>query len=131
MKSIDLPAGNFTLKLISKQPENPTWISFFIKEDKELIEFGAERDYYIVRKFLPFLNLSFPIPQEKTYVRNGDLCTTIIILGEQHTTVYGTRKSEGVEIHFESGKEPYFTATISLSQEECNVWIQKLNDLLN
>ncbi|NEP80107.1 MAG: hypothetical protein F6K39_19240 [Okeania sp. SIO3B3] len=117
--------------MIYKQPKNPTWISFFINKDKDLIEFGAECDYYIIRKFLPFLNLNSPIPQEKTYIRNGDLCTTIIILSEQHTTVYGTRKSEGVEIHFESGKNPQLTATINLSQEECNIWIQKLNDLLN
>ena len=96
-----------------------------------MIEFGAELDYYIIGKFLPFLNLYFPIPQEKTYRINGDLSITILVFYEQHITVYGTRKPEGVEIHIESGKNRQLTATMSLYQEECNIWIYKFNDLLN
>ena len=47
MKSIDLPADNFTLKLVSEFPENPRWISVFIQKDREMIRLGADCDYII------------------------------------------------------------------------------------
>ncbi|NEP81644.1 MAG: hypothetical protein F6K17_11815 [Okeania sp. SIO3C4] len=131
MTNINLPAGNLTLKLISKEPKNPRWISVFIQTDKEMIELGAEGDSDIVERFSSFLNLDIPLHEERTHIKNGVVYTTILLLSELHTAIYGIRKSGNVEIYFQNGMNLQSIATINLSQEECNVWIQKLNDLLN
>lgn len=135
MKNIELPAGDLTLKLVSELPDSPHWISVFIQEDRESMKLGADIDDIIVSRFLPLLNLDSPPPEENTKIE-GIFYAWLTTFSEVHTFFFGRRNSSGgvdicVKGGFTDGKDLHLSILMNLSPEECRIWVQRLNELLN